>query len=161
MLKRKVRTIGVLAITIGAAALVTTLSTTAASAATTKASTPGHVTAPAAAEASGCVTQTFSEADENTYEQCVRDEQVLLNNLFTHFILSNLQDIPVDGYYGPETESDVVMFQADFRADGVTIDGITGPQTWWWLCHTNSNAGFTGVYWHDAGCATEPGSPPS
>lgn len=157
MLKGRIRTLAGAAIMIVAAALVT-LSTSAASAATTTASAPGHVTAALAADASGCVTQDFSEADEGTYEVCVRDEQVLLNNLWNGYVLSNLQEISVDGYYGPQTESDVLFFQADA---GITKDGITGPQTWWWLCHINAINGFQGAYWHGAGCATEGSSPPS
>jgi peptidoglycan hydrolase-like protein with peptidoglycan-binding domain len=157
MLNGRIRTLAVTGVMIVAAALVA-LSTTAASAATTMASAPGHVTAVRAADASGCVTEDFSEADENTYEVCVRDEQVLLNNLWNGYVFSNLQELTVDGYYGPNTESDVLFFQVDA---GITRDGITGPQTWWWLCHINSINGFQGVYWHGAGCATEGSSPPS
>ena len=61
--------------------------------------------------------------------------------------------------YEPNTYSAVRSFQTDIPNGN--IDGITGPQTWWWLCHINSANGFSGAYWHDAGCATEPGSPPS
>ena len=35
-------------------------------------------------------------------------------------------DMPVDGRYGPITESAVVDFQID---NGLTVDGITGRQT--------------------------------
>lgn len=34
---------------------------------------------------------------------------------------------PVDGIYGPYTVSAVKAFQA---ANGLTVDGITGPETW-------------------------------
>ncbi|HTX85125.1 MAG TPA: peptidoglycan-binding domain-containing protein [Streptosporangiaceae bacterium] len=162
MLRGRVRTLAGTGIMIVAAAALVTLSTSAASAATTTASAqPGHVSATVTADASGCVTEDFSEADEGTYEVCVRDEQILLNNLWNGYVLSNLQEIAVDGYYGPQTESDVVMFQSNFRPEGVTVDGITGPQTWWWLCHINGINGYQGVYWHGAGCATEGSSPPS
>jgi peptidoglycan hydrolase-like protein with peptidoglycan-binding domain len=159
VLKGRNRTLACTSIMIMAGALVT-LSTTAASAATSTASAPGHVTPTVTTDSSGCVTEDFSEADEGIYEVCVRDEQVLLNNLWNNYILSNLHELTVDGYYGPSTESDVVMFQANFRPEGVTIDGITGPQTWWWLCHENAINGFEGVYWHGVGCATEGSSPP-
>jgi zinc D-Ala-D-Ala carboxypeptidase len=128
------------------------------SAAATAASASAPVTGVRAADSSGCVTEDFSEADEGIYEVCVRDEQILLNNLWNGYVLSNLQEISVDGYYGPQTEADVLMFQADA---GISRDGITGPQTWWWLCHINATHGFQGVYWHGAGCATEGSSPPS
>ena len=162
MPKYKIRTLAVAGITIVGAALATLGTTTVASAAPAAASAPAHVTAQwaakAAADPSGCVTEDFSEADEGTYEPCVRDEQVLLNNLWSVHVLPGLKDLTVDGYYGPDTTSDVYTFQGDLA---ITYDGVTGPQTWWWVCHINSNAGFTGTYWHDAGCATETASPPS
>jgi peptidoglycan hydrolase-like protein with peptidoglycan-binding domain len=150
MLKGRIRTLAVAGSTTVAAALVA-LSATAASAATTTASAPAHVTAPTVAAASGCVTETFTTADQNTYLQCVRDEQVLLNNLWS-IGYSGMQQLSVDGHYGMHTYSDVRSFQGDIP---IRVDGITGPQTWWNLCHYNSVWGFTGVYWHDAGCNTE------
>jgi hypothetical protein len=94
MAKRKIRILAVTGITIVAAALAT-LSTTAASAATTTASAPGHVTAPraakAAADPSGCVTEDFSEVDKNSYEPCVRDEQVPASAAITGHQLKNVR----------------------------------------------------------------------
>jgi peptidoglycan hydrolase-like protein with peptidoglycan-binding domain len=153
--KRNVGTLAVTGITIAVAALFT-VSTTAASAATTAASAPSHVTAPSAAEApSGCVTETFTTADEPYYEACVADEQILLNDLyyqnpggFVEYALT------VDGSYGPLTAGDVTYFQ---EATNIEVDGRTGPQTWNQLCETTNGNGFHGTYWHDAGCATEPG----
>lgn len=158
MLKGRIRTLAVAGSTTVAAALVA-LSATTASAATTTASVHGHVTAPTVAAASGCVTETFTTADQNTYLQCVRDEQVLLNNLVG--ILPDVQQIMVDGLYGMHTYNDVKSFQGDFTLEGVTVDGKTGPQTWWWVCRINFDNKFTGVYWHDAGCNTEPSKPPA
>ncbi|NET56237.1 MAG: SH3 domain-containing protein [Symploca sp. SIO2E6] len=37
---------------------------------------------------------------------------------------------PITGYYGNLTEIAVIQFQ---RAQGITVDGITGPQTWKFL----------------------------
>jgi peptidoglycan hydrolase-like protein with peptidoglycan-binding domain len=156
MLKGRIRTLAVTGSTTVAAALIA-LSATAASAATTTASAPAHVTAPTVAAASGCVTETFTTADQNTDLQCVRDEQVLLNNLRS-IGFAGLQQLTIDGQYGSHTTSDVVSFQKDIP---ITADGRTGPQTWWNLCHYNSVWGFTGVYWHDAGCNTEPSTPPA
>lgn len=153
MLKRRICTLAAAGITIVAAPLLA-LSTTAASAATTTASISGRVTAPRAADASGCVTQDFSEADEGTYESCVADEQILLNDLYGIGVMGPNQRLTVDGYYGPDTTSDVQSFQG---AWGDTVDGITGPQTWDSLCAVDYVYGFRGTYWHDAGCATEPG----
>jgi peptidoglycan hydrolase-like protein with peptidoglycan-binding domain len=138
-----------------AAATLVTLATTAASAAPTTASAPGHLTAPQAAAATGCVTGTFSTRDENTYERCVRDEQVLLNDL--HYgRVNGMQRAPlltVDGFYGPKTYSVVRFFQGQ---DLIKPDGITAPPTWKTLCFVAGNTGFRGVYWRDAGCASVP-----
>lgn len=154
MLKRKIRALAVTGITLVAAALLT-LGATAASAATATASAPGHLTAPQAAAAAGCVTQTFGIWDENTYERCVRDEQVLLNDLYYAGVAGATNGlIKVDGYYGNKTFWDVVVWQ---EFEHITIDGKTGPQTWDHLCVADWDLGFTGTYWHDAGCNTEPG----
>jgi hypothetical protein len=154
MLKRRIRTLAVTGIVTVAAALVT-LTTTAASAAPATASAPAHVTAPSAAEASsGCVTEDFGTWDEPYYESCVRDAQILLNNLWSVGAVVGLYQLTVDGYYGPLTEGDVVNFQAS--TGFLAQDGILGPQTWEVLCGENAGEGFEGLYWHDAGCATEP-----
>jgi peptidoglycan hydrolase-like protein with peptidoglycan-binding domain len=153
MLKARIRILAVAGIAITVAALGT-LSTTAASAATRTPSAASHVTAPRTADASGCVTEDFSEANEGTYEPCVADEQILLNDLYGIGVMGPNQRLVVDGYYGPDTTSDVRSFQG---AWGDTVDGITGPQTWDSLCAVDYVYGFQGVYWHDAGCATEPG----
>jgi len=159
MLKQRIRTLAVTGIMTVAAALVT-LTTTAAAAAPATASTPAHVTAPRAAEApSGCVTEVFTEADEPYYEQCVADEQILLNDIWetqekTEIYLGVIEQLTVDGSYGPDTTSDVEAFQG-FYGDGV--DGETGPMTWGTLCSVDYNLGYHGTYWNDAGCATEPG----
>lgn len=149
MLKRKIRTLAVTGITTVAAALVT-LSTTAASAATTTASAPGHVAAPRAAEVTGCVAETFVIGDENTYEPCVRDEQILLNDLRYRGVPGlYLQLLTVDGYYGSNTTADVRSYQGFVH---ITVDGKTGPVTWENLCYTDWFYGFRGTYWQNAGC---------
>jgi len=48
---------------------------------------------------------------------------------------------------------DVEQFQRDA---GDSVDGVTGSETWGSLCIINGDNGFRGVYWHDAGCNTEP-----
>jgi peptidoglycan hydrolase-like protein with peptidoglycan-binding domain len=136
-------------ITIAVAALFTLSTTTAASAATSRASVTAHVTAMSVKDAaSGCVTEIFSIADEPYYESCVVDEQVLLNNVRG---LPGLHELTTDGSYGPLTEADVHQFQTDV---GDTPDGVTGPETWGSLCILNEDYGFTGAYWHGAGCNT-------
>jgi peptidoglycan hydrolase-like protein with peptidoglycan-binding domain len=109
------------------------------------------IIAPSASAATGCVTQLFVES--NTYQRCVRDEQVLLNDLWYKGAAGPNQLLTVDGYYGSKTFSDVKSFQTAWND---TPDGKTGPETWESLCFIDRVAGFTGTYWHDAGCNTEP-----
>ena len=158
MPKRRIRILTIIGTTIVAAALAT-LSTTAASAVTT-ASVSGHAAAPQAADASGCVTETFTEADEPYYEPCVADAQILLNDLWYYqqahpgIYLGANRLLTVDGSYGSNTALDVGYFQV---AVGDMVDEKLGPQTWASLCREDWLFGYTGTYWHDAGCATEPG----
>jgi peptidoglycan hydrolase-like protein with peptidoglycan-binding domain len=158
--KRRVGTLLLSGITITVAALFT-LSTTAASATTTTTSVPSHATAPSAAEAtSGCVTETFTTADEPYYEACVNDAQILLNDLWYYqqahpgIYLGANRLLTVDGSYGPNTAADVGYFQV---AVGDKVDEKLGPQTWYSLCREDWLFGYTGTYWHDAGCGTESG----
>jgi peptidoglycan hydrolase-like protein with peptidoglycan-binding domain len=142
MLKRRIRTLAVTGITIMAAGLITLSTTAAASAAPTTAATK-------AAASTACVYQTFSIADQNTYETCVRDEQILLNDLYNAGVTGPNQRLTVDGYYGNDTLVDVEWFQ---YYDYITDDGITGPVTWSVLCEQDWFFGFTGAYWHAVGC---------
>lgn len=162
MLKRRICTLAVTGITVVAAALAT-LGTTSASAATTTASASGHVTAPrAAADASGCVVETFTTADEHSYLACVADAQILFNDLwyweqahnFRYSYLGVPELLTVDGSYGPITASVVRAFQSHWS---LSVDGRLGPQTWKRLCTEDYLHGYRGTYWRDAGCATEPG----
>jgi peptidoglycan hydrolase-like protein with peptidoglycan-binding domain len=154
--------LGILAgtgVAIVAGALVT-LSTTGAAAATASATaTTAAQAAQAAASPSGCVSETFTENDQYTYELCVSYEQVLLNDIWsvqkkTGDYLGVNQQLTVDGYYGPDTTSDVEAFQG---SHGDYVDGWTGPMTWDSLCTAVDFLGFHGTYWQDAGCSTEPG----
>jgi peptidoglycan hydrolase-like protein with peptidoglycan-binding domain len=154
MLNRKVRTLAVAGIMVVAATLVA-LSTTAASAATTPASAPR--VAQVAADPSGCVTETFTTADEPYYEACVADAQILFNDLWhteqTEGVnLGVGQLLTVDGSYGPDTANVVGSFQVRWA---LAYDHELGPQTWGQLCSVDQAWGYTGTYWHDAGCATE------
>lgn len=160
MLKRGITSLAVTGITIVAAAV----GATAASAATTTASATGHVTAPRAAQAavdtSGCVTETFTKADEPYDISCVADAQILLNDIWYYqrahpkVYLGAGQLLKVDGSYGPHTALDVGSFQ--FRQK-LTDDEKLGPLTWKQLCTVDWGLGYRGTYWHRAGCATEPG----
>jgi peptidoglycan hydrolase-like protein with peptidoglycan-binding domain len=159
MLKQRIRTLAVTGVTITAAAALVTLGTTGASAAPRTASASGHVTAPraahAAADPSGCVTETFTEADEPYYEPCVADAQILLNDLWYYqqahpaVYLGADQLLTVDGSYGPDTASDVGSFQSKWN---LTVDHELGPKTWGDLCYIDALHGYNGVYYRDAGC---------
>jgi len=121
--------------------------------------TGGIVAAPAtpAMALSGCVTETFTIADQNTFLRCVKDAQVLLNNI-RNDLNPTRPDITVDGFYGPQTANDVNLFQQELNnlpGVTVTVDSKLGLQTWAWLCAINQQNGFRGTFWNDAGCATE------
>jgi peptidoglycan hydrolase-like protein with peptidoglycan-binding domain len=113
------------------------------------------IIAPGASAATLCVEQTFGES--NTYQQCVRDEQILLNDLWYSDVAGPNQLLTVDGYYGPHTFSDVEAFQTAYHGSPyhLSVDGITGPLTWGVLCIVDAANGYTGAYWHDAGCTPE------
>lgn len=162
MLKTRFRAFAVVGATIMATALVA-LGTTGASAA------PAHAAAPravqAAAARSGCVAELFTEADEHYSLACVVDAQILFNDLYTYEQQHPNHDVrtylgvpyllTVDGSYGPLTTSVVLFFQKAW--DVTPFDGELGMKTWAQLCLVDYQHGYTGPYWHDAGCATEPG----
>lgn len=158
MLKRRRRLLAVSGIAVAAA--VAALGTTAASAGSAKAVTAGYVTtAQAAAAPSGCVTETFTEADEPDRLTCVTDAQILLNDLWYYERDNHTDDgiyqlLTVDGSYGPDTADDVGTFQGKWF---LQLDDKLGPHTWYELCAVDRDAGYTGAYWHGAGCATEAG----
>ena len=84
------------------------------------------------------------------YSRCVRDEQILLNDLWHHEGTGDVnQLLAVDGDYGPHTASDVDYFNA---ATGQPGGEITTPYTWGALCFIDEVYGYTGAYWHDAAC---------
>jgi hypothetical protein len=152
MLNRKIRKLAVTGITIVSAGVFTA---TGASAATTVAATPNHVTAPKPVIViDPCVFQTFGPS--NTYQKCVADLQVLLNDLwYVHYRgqeerLGPNQLLATDGLYGPHTTSDVASVNGNWL-------GLVGwdeaiPDTWSVVCGADRTAGFEGVYWHNAGC---------
>ena len=168
MLKRRIRTLAVTGSMLTAAALVA-LGTTGASAATTTVAAPAHVTAlraaHAAADPSGCVMDNFTTADEPFYEPCVADAQILFNDLWYYeeqhpnhehpLYLGVNQLLAVDGSYGPDTAGVVGFFQASWPP--LVVDHELGQHTWHQLCYVTWLHGYRGTYWHDAGCATEPG----
>lgn len=110
--------------------------------------TGAAIAASGASAATPCVDRTFGPT--NTYQPCVRDEQILLNDLWYDRDPGPNQPLTVDGYYGPHTASDVLAFNSHwevFNAGSTTI-----PTTWRLLCGEDNFWGFHGIYWHDAGC---------
>ena len=96
-----------------------------------------------------CVSRTFSQS--STYRSCVYDLQVLLNELWDHGLAGPSRQLVPDGYYGPDTESDVGSYNA---ANVQPTPGIVAtPDTWHSLCLQDYEHGFRGAYWNDAGCA--------
>jgi hypothetical protein len=111
------------------------------------------ITAPqASAAATGCVAQTFGY-DPYTYQQCVLDMQVLLNDLWYDHQVGPDQALVTDGYYGPHTSNDVTSFNTWWN-NGTAELGEMSPLSWDVLCGLDLHAGFHGAYWQNAGCAT-------
>jgi hypothetical protein len=107
------------------------------------------IAAPGASAATACINQTFGYS--NTYQACVLDEQVMLNDLWDAHYPGPNQLLATDGYYGPHTESDVAAYNATW---GYTSGSVTTPDTWYGLCESDYYNGYHGTYWHDAGCAS-------
>jgi hypothetical protein len=115
------------------------------------------IAAPGAYASTGCVTRTFDIVlDENTYQPCVLDMQVLLNNLYNKHVVGPNQELATDGYFGIDTANDVVEFNLWWNDVPGQLGEMT-PTSWDALCGLNWDNGFHGTYWHNAGCATEPG----
>lgn len=114
-----------------------------------------HAQTPAAVAASPglvCVERTIYPS--NSYQQCAYYMQVLLNDQwyarrFDPIAICTNQLLTTDGYYGPHTESDVAYFNWCTGNSGGDV--MTQP-TWQTLCFADWADGYTGVYWHDAGC---------
>jgi hypothetical protein len=109
-----------------------------------KPSAPGEGT-----QAAACISRTLRQS--STYQSCVYDLQVLLNDLWDHGLPGPSRRLVPDGYYGPDTESDVDLYNA---ANVQPSPGIVAtPGTWHSLCLQDYEHGFHGAYWNDAGCA--------
>lgn len=118
-----------------------------------------------------CAYQTFNKS--NTFNQCVQDEQVLLNDLRNAATVNHLKDgnhivyngdriLTTDGIYGNNTWSDVYAFNLAWSF-GTTKSGTTTGSpyepfsvltTWYFLCHEMRAAGLSGgsTYYVRAGC---------
>jgi hypothetical protein len=115
--------------------------------------TASAITAPAALANSGCTNRSFSTSDEYPAQQCVLDEQVLLNDLYSdNANLGPNRWLATDGYYGPQTAADVAAFNLRWGSGGGLYAGDTFPSTWTDLCRLDSAWGWTGYYYHNADC---------
>lgn len=72
---------------------------------------------------------------------CVKDIQTMLN----HEHYPGMYQLTVDGEFGNNTNNNVVVFQ---RYQGLGVDGIVGPHTWWALCDLNWHSSS----WYSADC---------
>ena len=115
------------------------------------------IAAPGAYAATGCVTRTFDVVlDADTYQPCVLDMQVLLNDLYDEHVPGPNQRLTTDGYFGVHTGNDVVGFNLEWNDVNGQLGEMT-PSSWKALCELDWYYGFRGAYYHDAGCPTEPG----
>jgi hypothetical protein len=108
------------------------------------------IEAPRASASTACVSQTLGPRD--TYQPCVRDEQVLLNDLWYVRAPGPSQALTTDGYYGSRTAGDVASFNDYLFLSRGPHPATTTPDTWKWLCLADQVYGFVGVDWHGAGC---------
>jgi hypothetical protein len=107
-----------------------------------------------ASAATTCVHQTFT-LSPFTYRPCVRDEQILLNDLRYAHVRGPDQLLATDGYYGTRTANDVSSFNYSNPVSRIRTEyvGETTPDTWAVLCSLDRGYGFTGAYWRAAGCS--------
>jgi peptidoglycan hydrolase-like protein with peptidoglycan-binding domain len=110
------------------------------------------LTAPGASASTPCAQRTFGLSD--TYQPCVFDEQVLLNDLQRAGVGAfHKAEVPLlarDGYYGPNTARTAGYFNSK---TGNQRDGnVTNSDTWYALCDQTLFYGFYGAAWHAAGC---------
>jgi len=109
--------------------------------------------APLASPASGCATQRFSKGSTAA---CVNHLQALYN--YHAKRLWGGSSIPVDGDFGPVTDSALRAYQTRMS---LVVDGVVGPQTWGALCTPPNGsspgsavpADFPLTRARDAGCA--------
>jgi hypothetical protein len=87
----------------------------------------------------------------NTYQSCVRDEQVLLNDLWYAHAPGPDRLLATDGYYGFNTANDVSSFNFVYGIPTKYV-GETTVETWGDLCVVTEEHGFSGAYWHAADC---------
>jgi len=100
-------------------------------------------------QSAACISRTFRQSD--TYQSCVYDLQVLLDELWARGLPGPSRRLAADGYYGPDTESDVSSYNAANIRPSPGL--VATPGTWHSLCLQDYEHGFRGVYWNDAGCA--------
>jgi peptidoglycan hydrolase-like protein with peptidoglycan-binding domain len=69
--------------------------------------------------------------DPNSPTLRLNDRGPLVENLRRILQQRGLYSGALDGIFGSQTQSAVMAFQ---RANGLTVDGIVGPNTWRALC---------------------------
>jgi hypothetical protein len=109
------------------------------------------IVASGASASTACVYGDFGIS--NTYQPCVRDEQVLLNDLRSAHLPGPNQLLATDGYYGIHTANDVSSFNYVYGVRTKYV-GETTPETWGFVCVAAGEHGFRGAYWQAAGCPT-------
>lgn len=78
--------------------------------------------------------QTWFRLDPDTVKKGSKGHAVrFLQEILKNFGLSQYDPGPIDGDFGPLTETAVLSFQADFtdfKGNPLVQDGIAGPKTW-------------------------------
>lgn len=113
------------------------------------------ISSQAANNPSLCVNNTYSIQLQPEYVTCVAHLQYVLNNWATasyeYKVNPKLYPKPLalDGSYGPATQNAVRAFQSWVK---ISSDGVTGDNTWYWLC---DSAAYMSFKYDDVGCVAK------
>lgn len=106
-----------------------------------------------------CVFQTLRPS--NTYRSCVKDEQVLLDDLYKAHKPGARWWLTTDGRYGPNTSKEVRAYNLAWFPNGFGFGDVTtrsfypdSPGTWDAVCYAMHHYGLSGgsTYYRAAGC---------
>lgn len=97
-----------------------------------------------------CVHRTFGPSD--TYQPCVKEEQLLLNYLYHVHAPGPNQSLSIDGHYGRRTASDVGSFNQHWKI-APRAPTTTTPTTWYYLCRLGDLKGFSSGHLRAIGCS--------
>ena len=96
-----------------------------------------------------CTLYTWEEGDVTSPNGCVGDLQNALNEAHFDLTSNGAGWLEIDGDFGKLTRAKVVWLQG---AEGISQDGIVGPQTWGKLCRVLRNGDHGPADYYNIGC---------